>query len=205
VSTRELQRELQAMGLGIRRTDLLRFVREFSSEFGIVRRTQAAPERFIARGAAAAEAKRRDAASVLSLARREHGGKLAPALRQFNRENPGRAISLDSMRRYGGTAVRKERGRWIATAYDRLERTMKGITTEGVQELRIRDSRTASLIAEHLNAVHDFMRTGDEAPLIRFRGRSFTVAGHRYTFEIDPDVLLTLDEGGEFDDLDPGT
>ena len=205
ISARSLYQQAQSAGVATRKTDFLREVREFKEFLGVPARTQPRPERFISRGATAVASKQRDAAAIVSLARREHGGRIGPALREFNRENPGRAISLDSMRRYGGTAMRKERGRWTATTYDRLERTMRAITTEGVQELRTRDSRTASLIAEHLNAVHDFMRTGDEAQLRRFRGRSFTVGGQRYTLETDPDALLTLDEGGDLDDLSPGT
>lgn len=106
--------------------------------------------------------------------------------------------TLALMRRYVGSALwqRALRHRYKPTASDRLARTLNVITPEGTQPVTVRDSRTASRIAEYMNAVRTYVNKGESSALERFRGQSFQAAGVRYTFVIDPNTLELLADAG---------
>ena len=78
-------------------------------------------------------------------------------------------------------------------------RQMFVITPLGFVPVRIRGSRKASLLGQHAAAVQHFLRTGDDAALSAFQGKS--VAG--YPLIIDTDVLSDLARAGalRLDDL----
>ncbi len=102
-----------------------------------------------------------------------------------------------TVRRHAGVALRKHGGRWAATPYDRIPRRMTALTASGPREVTIRDSRTASLIAQHTNAVRTYLETGDERPLRKLRRKRIQVAGEEIELEIDPVRLDRLAAGGE--------
>lgn len=103
-----------------------------------------------------------------------------------------------TVRRYVGSALRQRalRQRYKPTASDRLARTLNVITPEGTQPVTVRDSRTASRIAEYMNAVRTYVNKGELSALERFRGQSFQAAGVRYTFVTDPNTLELLADAG---------
>lgn len=70
----------------------------------------------------------------------------------------------------GGSALRKQKnGRYKAKSFDRLLRVLVIPSSDGLKEVAVRDSRTASKIAEYSNAVHRFLQTGDASRLRTFR------------------------------------
>jgi len=65
-----------------------------------------------------------------------------------------------TVRHHVGSALRKEGGRWVARPFDRIPREMTVLTSSGPEVVIVRDSRTASLFAEHANAVARLHRAG---------------------------------------------
>jgi hypothetical protein len=78
-------------------------------------------------------------------------------------------------------------GRWRATRTDTFERRMQMQTTVGAQSVRPRNSREASLIAHHANAIRLFLNGRPEGERLvgAFAGKR--AAG--FEFETDLDVL----------------
>ena len=71
--------------------------------------------------------------------------------------------------RRGGSALRKEEnGQYSAKRSDRLLRVLVVMSDEGLREVGVRDSRQATLVAEHSNAVHKYLETGDSSELRKF-------------------------------------
>ncbi len=101
------------------------------------------------------------------------------------------------MRRHAGQAFRRPGGRWVPTAFDRIPREMTALTPAGPVEITVRDSRTASLLAEHANAVRTYRDFGDEEPLGKLRRRVIRIRGQPVVLETDPVRLDRLAEGGE--------
>lgn len=107
-----------------------------------------------------------------------------------------RAYETDpkTVRRFAGSAIRRDKsGRYRAKPYDRIPRTLNFITEAGSVPITVRDSRTASRIAEHSNAVRKYVRpNSDASALEQFKNKSFRVRGVRYRFVVDLDVLNIL-------------
>ena len=98
----------------------------------------------------------------------------------------------------GGSALRKQRnGRYKAKSFDRLLRVLVIPSTEGLKEVAVRDSRSASKIAEYTNAVHRFLQTGDQSNLRKFkRVRINDAAGNRIKLLTDAQDLSRLGSAG---------
>ncbi len=101
-----------------------------------------------------------------------------------------------TVRRYVGSALRQkgpgERSR--PTPHDRIPRTLNVVGR--TLPIKVRDSRTVSRIAEHMNAVKTYVKTGDPSALARFRGKSYQAAGVTYPFITDPAKLDQLADAG---------
>ena len=137
-----------------------------------------------------AHAKERSLA-VLSLMRRERLS-LKPAARMVG-TNP------TTVSRYAGSALRQERkgGRIRVAKFDRITRGVTFLTSSGKRAGVVRDSRTASALGEHLNAVKVFVNDRDDTALSRFRGKHFRVSGQVYEFVTDRATLERLADAGE--------
>ncbi|WP_263365242.1 hypothetical protein [Edaphobacter bradus] len=98
----------------------------------------------------------------------------------------------------GGRALRKRKnGRYEAKPHDRLIRFLVLPSPDGMKEVAIRDSRTASKIAAYSDAVHKFLQTGDESKLKPFRRLQFKDAtGNSVTILTDPKQLTRLGSAG---------
>ncbi len=125
------------------------------------------------------------------------------SLRQAAREAQ---TTVQAVLRYAGSALtRGPRGRYVPRPIERLYRPLRLITTQGVVEVGVRDSRTASLLARHANAVRHYLETGDAAPLAAFRGRTVRAEKRGYRLLDDRDLALLdqLGAAGEarFEDL----
>lgn len=127
---------------------------------------------------------------VLSLMRRNPGLSLRQAA-DAARTDPR------TVRRHAGRALSRRGRRWQATPYDRYPREMTVLTPAGPSAETIRDSRTASLLAEHLNAVREFIETGDERALQRLPRTVIHIRGQPVRLETDPFRLERLAAGGE--------
>jgi hypothetical protein len=82
-------------------------------------------------------------------------------------------------------------------AYDRIGRTVNFMTPTGKQSGTVRESRTASALAEHLNAVKVFANTGDLSALKKFEGRTFRASGQLHQYVTDREILAKLADAGE--------
>lgn len=102
-----------------------------------------------------------------------------------------------TVRRHVGQALRKEGGRWVASPFDRIPREMTVLTPTGPEVVTVRDSRTASLLAEHANAVAAYIERGDEEPLARLRRHRVQIRGQPVVLATDPVRLDRLAAGGE--------
>lgn len=94
-------------------------------------------------------------------------------------------------------ALRKVGGRWRPTPYDRIPREMTVLATDGPRVYVIRDSRTASLIAEHANAAGRYAERGDDSRLRRLPRHRIRVNGEDVDLAVDPVRLDRLAAGGE--------
>ncbi len=194
---------LRAAGVGIRRQDALRLVSEYVDLLQTPGKvSHRSPEQFApARSAAAKAAKREAALDVVALMRRE-GLSLAQAVRHHNREWPEVRVSSELVRRLVPRALEKRGVTWHPTRYDRYARTTDALTTEGVVKVTVRDSRTASLISRHGNAVKAYLGgRADESVLRPYQGKRFRAGKRTYVLETDPDTLMRWALGGEYDDL----
>lgn len=102
-----------------------------------------------------------------------------------------------TVRRHAGQAFRKEGARWAPTPYDRIAREMTALTPAGPEPVVVRDSRTASLLAEHANAVARYVELGDEDGLRALRRTEIRIRGQPVRLETDPIRLDRLARGGE--------
>lgn len=128
------------------------------------------------------------ALDFIALVRQGHTTKQAERLAR---------IDARTARRKFGQAFRREGRRYQTRPYDRIPRRMTLLTSTGPQEVVVRDSRTASLLAHHANAVRTYIETGDERPLHKLRRRRIRVNGEDIDLETDPVRLDRLAEGAE--------
>lgn len=125
---------------------------------------------------------------ALGLSRRE--GLSLRAASRMARTDPRTVL------RNAGQAFRKRGSRWAPTRWDRIPRRMTALTVAGPEEVVTHDSRTASLLGEHANAVRTYVETGDERPLRRFRRRVVRIRGQPVELVSDPSRLDRLAAGG---------
>jgi|HubBroStandDraft_4_1064222.scaffolds.fasta_scaffold00005_106 hypothetical protein len=118
----------------------------------------------------------------------------ALALARRDKQSPTKAArksgtTLQTMRKYAGSALQERSGRVYVTASDRLPRRMRVFTTHGEQVVQTTSSRKASLIADHNNAIRAYVLTRDASELKQFEGKTIRSGGKVYTFGTDPRTL----------------
>jgi hypothetical protein len=123
-----------------------------------------------------------------ALSKVRHGETLTRAAKEAG-------TTPNTVAKYAGENLHHQRGRVVASRSDRLFRVMNVVATEGVQEVPLRSSRQASLVAEHANAVKKFLLSGDDEPLHKFSG--VKVAGRE--LEVRPEILEELQRTGELE------
>jgi len=83
----------------------------------------------------------------------------------------------------GRPALRKKKGRYVATKTDRLLRVVTTLGAKGKKVIATRDSRQASLVGGHWAAVQKYLQTGDDADLLKFKNkRAIDASGNRHRF-----------------------
>jgi hypothetical protein len=130
------------------------------------------------------------AAHVLSAMRTEK-----VSLRQASREQ---GISPSTVLRHAKAGLRKTSGgTYKARASDKLLRVLVLPTPGGLAEIATLDSRAATLVAEYWNAVTQYLETGDDGELARFRGQSIIDAqGNAVPLLTDLEELERLGSAG---------
>lgn len=94
---------------------------------------------------------------------RSEGTSLTKASREFG-------FDPRLVRDRAGAALRKTKnGRFVARRSDKLLRALIIPSPIGLKEIFVRDSTTASKIAEYSDAVQKYLRTGDTKKLKKFR------------------------------------
>jgi len=139
---------------------------------------------------------RKQALATLALMRRRHW-----PLRKAAKAD---GTSPNTVRRYVGSALRLGRdGDYWAKPYDHIERTLNFITDRGLIPVSVNDSRLATEISEHSNAVGKYSQTGSAWALRRFKGRTVKTSKGILPFVTDTKVLDNLLDAGEleFDQL----
>ncbi len=97
---------------------------------------------------------------------RSNGGSLRQVAGEFG-------LKPQTVIRWGRPALRKRaNGQYVAKPTDDLLRVLVLLTTDGLHEIAIRDSREASLIAEYWSAVQKYLETGDASTLQKIRRKT---------------------------------
>lgn len=111
--------------------------------------------------------------------------------------------TLDTVKKYAGTALSKEGAHWRVSEWDRIPRPMRFITPQGLTAIEVKDSRSASAIGRYMDAIDEYLKTGNEEVLRPFRSQTFVANGVEHSFVVDPETLETLANIGQvqFEDL----
>ena len=132
---------------------------------------------------------RERALATLALMRRE-GMSLTEAARI-------QGISRRTVLENAQSALRRGRGGdYWARPYDHIRRTLNFLTPRGTTAVTVYDSRTATDIAEYMNGVRKYVRTGDTSGLRQFKNKSFVAGGRVRRFVTDPETLDELADAG---------
>lgn len=102
-----------------------------------------------------------------------------------------------TVRRHAASAWVKAGAHWRPTLFDRIPRAMTVLTPTGPESVVVRDSRTASAIGEHANAVSAYLETGDERDLRALKRRAVRIRGQPVELVTDPVRIDRLAAGGE--------
>jgi hypothetical protein len=129
------------------------------------------------------------------------------------RRNPHRPFSavarsvgttVKTVRRYAGEALEVRGGRIDVKPTDRIARPMRMLTTDGEQNVVVHNSRDASRISKHNNAVKTALYSfgTDRRALDRFAGKTVRTDGKIYTFATDYEQIIRLTRAGAVHFLD---
>lgn len=105
-------------------------------------------------------------------------------------------IKPTTFRRYVGSAVRQDKpgGRFHATKGDSFRRDLQIPTAKGPAVVSVYGSKNARFLADYLNAISEWRRTGKQEKLARFIGKKLTVDGTVIELITDPAMLMPLAE-----------
>ena len=136
----------------------------------------------------------------------------------FKRRNPKVSMTraarehhttLRTIKRYAGSTIEVRSGRYDVAPLDRIPRELQFLTSKGYEAVTVRNSRDASRIARHHNAVRRAILTlgTDTKALDRFAGQSVRAGGKIYPFITDFNTLERLARAGalNFNDIYPST
>jgi hypothetical protein len=107
--------------------------------------------------------------------------------------------TAETVRRATGS-FRKKGGRWISTRSDRVERYLQTFEHGARKSVLVADSRTATLLSRHANAIRHYIETGDQSGLREFGGKTYLdAAGKIHRLETDPAKIRAAIERSEAD------
>jgi hypothetical protein len=79
----------------------------------------------------------------------------------------------------GRPALRKRKGRYVATKTDNLLRVLSILSVGEKKVIALRDSRQASFVGQHWAAVQRYLQTGDDSALLKFANKKITDASRK--------------------------
>src|ERR1022692_1964012 len=129
--------------------------------------------------------------AVLAVMRRKH--------LSFEAATDEVGIDRKTALRHIGSELRQvsPHGRYVPTPYDVLPRRLYFTTPGGTIPITVHDSRIASRIGEHMNAIRAYRNYGDSSALESFRGETFEAEGGvTYEFVTDLATLHRLADAG---------
>jgi hypothetical protein len=134
----------------------------------------------------------------------------------YKRRNPSLGLSsvvrsmgttVKTVRRYAGNALEVRAGRVDVKPIDHITRTMRLLTPTGEISVTVQNSRDASRVSKHNNAVKTALYSFglDTRELDRFKGKSLRAGGQVYTFAADFNTVTRLARAGavHFSDIYP--
>lgn len=110
--------------------------------------------------------------------------------------------TVRTIRRHAPSVIEIRSGRLDVKATDRLRRLMRMLTPKGEVQIETTNSRAASRISKHGNAVRRLVIAGDPKYLKPFVGKSVRSGGRVYEFVTDQTTLKRLERAGELHFLD---
>jgi hypothetical protein len=114
-------------------------------------------------------------------------------------------IKPSTVRRYVGSAIRQTKpgGRFRAALGDTFRRNLQIPTVHGQIVIQVYGSKNARFIANYLNAISEYLRTGKREKLDSFKGKTVKVNGKNLELITDPAMLSPLAEADvlHFDQL----
>ncbi len=144
---------------------------------------------------------RRRVTSVTSDDARDRALAAAAMIRRdgISLREASRRVHIDprTVLRHAPSAFERRGRRWVAKPFDRIPREVALLQPDGPRYVVVRDSRTASAIAEQANGTQRYIQLGDESELQRLRGRRVEIGGVTYSLFLTPDQLDRLAYGGE--------
>jgi hypothetical protein len=107
-------------------------------------------------------------------------------------------IDRRTARRHLGNALHKRGGRDQAKPADRIPRSM-GINSHGKQiVVTVNDSKTASMIGQYHNAVRQYLNTGDDSALKKFKNVTvIDSTGTKHRLETDGKKIQAIEAAKE--------
>lgn len=109
-------------------------------------------------------------------------------------------VSVERLRRHlAQSGVAEQRGkRWVVR--EDVPRWMPMFTEGSLEHIKVKGRKASSPIGRYMNAVKDFVNSGDTSHLAPFKGRSVSdTRGKAHPFETDPNTLYELSN----DERDP--
>jgi hypothetical protein len=110
-----------------------------------------------------------------------------------------KGLSRSTARSLLGSSLTLDRtGRLQPRRFDRLYRgEMQLLTPDGRITVEVRDSRTATRLAQHASAVRRYVETGDDRALRRLRSKSVQIGGKKLDLLTDTRQIDRLAHAGE--------
>ena len=99
--------------------------------------------------------------------------------------------------KYASAGFRREGRRYRPRDFDRMPRQVALVQSDGPRYVVVRDSRTASALADQSNAIQEYVRQGDERGLKALGRKTVRVGGVTYRLALTPAQIDRLAMGGE--------
>jgi ribosomal protein L32E len=135
--------------------------------------------------------RQRNVLDAIAFKRRNPKVSMTKAAREYH-------TTVTTIKRYAGTTVEVRSGRYDVKPLDRIPRTLEFLTPHGYEPVTVRNSRDASRIARHHNAVRRAILTfgGDTRQLNKFANKTLRAGGKTHTFITDYPTLERLARAG---------
>jgi len=90
---------------------------------------------------------------------------------------------------------KKVNGKPVVKRWDRIKRAMRISSGGKEKSIEIQDSRTASVVGRYHNAIKQFLNTGDETKLSKFRNKKVKDSkGKLHRLETNPDEIIRISQ-----------